>query len=143
MFDIGLLAQTAHPGDRLAGRSTLGDGHPGRLLRGEYRAAAALWAASEPGVEIAAVVSRGGRPDLAWPRLPSVRAATLLIVGGDDSVVLDLNRAAAGTAALREPARGRPRGDPPVRGAGGVRTATTLTREWFSTRYLAPAHARA
>ncbi|MEU6998866.1 phosphoribosyltransferase family protein [Nonomuraea sp. NPDC046570] len=57
-------------------------------------AAAALWAAGEQGDQIAAVVSRGGRPDLAGPRLPAVEAATLLIVGGDDRAVLDLNRQA-------------------------------------------------
>ncbi|WP_030452774.1 phosphoribosyltransferase [Herbidospora cretacea] len=57
-------------------------------------AAAALWAAAEPGNQVAAVVSRGGRPDLAGPRLPSVRAATLLIVGGRDELVLDLNERA-------------------------------------------------
>jgi putative phosphoribosyl transferase len=54
-------------------------------------AAAALWAAAEPGSEIAAVVSRGGRPDLAGPRLPLVRAPTLLIVGGADEMILELN----------------------------------------------------
>jgi putative phosphoribosyl transferase len=57
-------------------------------------AAAALWAAAEPGSGIAAVVSRGGRPDLAGPMLSAVRAPTLLIVGGDDQVVLELNRQA-------------------------------------------------
>lgn len=57
-------------------------------------AAAALWAAAAPDQDIAAVVSRGGRPDLAIPRLHHVRAATLLIVGGRDSMVLDLNREA-------------------------------------------------
>ncbi|SCY88053.1 Alpha/beta hydrolase family protein [Streptomyces sp. 136MFCol5.1] len=57
-------------------------------------AAAALWAAAEPDSTAVAVVSRGGRPDLAGPRLPAVTAPTLLIVGGDDEVVLDLNRRA-------------------------------------------------
>jgi putative phosphoribosyl transferase len=57
-------------------------------------AAAALWAAAAPDAGIAAVVSRGGRPDLAAPRLGEVRAPTLLIVGGDDTVVLELNRRA-------------------------------------------------
>ncbi|MCX4528077.1 MULTISPECIES: alpha/beta family hydrolase [unclassified Streptomyces] len=57
-------------------------------------AAAALTAAASPGADIAAVVSRGGRPDLAAPHLAEVRAPTLLIVGGDDSLVLDLNREA-------------------------------------------------
>jgi len=57
-------------------------------------AAAALWAAAEPGADIAAVVSRGGRPDLAGARLAAVRAPTLLIVGGEDTAVLALNRRA-------------------------------------------------
>ena len=57
-------------------------------------AAAALWAAPEFTGSVRAVVSRGGRPDLAGPRLPDVEAPTLLIVGGADHVVLDLNRQA-------------------------------------------------
>jgi len=57
-------------------------------------AAAALWAAAEAGDRVAAVVSRGGRPDLAAPRLPSVTAPTLLLVGGDDGIVIELNRRA-------------------------------------------------
>jgi putative phosphoribosyl transferase len=57
-------------------------------------AAAALWAAAEPTAQIAAVVSRGGRPDLAGARLSEVRSPTLLIVGGRDQVVEDLNRQA-------------------------------------------------
>lgn len=55
-------------------------------------AAAALLAAAQRPVEIRAVVSRGGRPDLARQVLEHVRAATLLIVGGRDAIVLDLNR---------------------------------------------------
>jgi dienelactone hydrolase len=57
-------------------------------------AAAALMAAAELGGAIGAVVSRGGRPDLAMAALPRVRAPTLLIVGGDDDVVIELNRQA-------------------------------------------------
>ncbi len=57
-------------------------------------AAAALWAAAEPTARIAAVVSRGGRPDLAGARLSDVPSPTLLIVGGLDRVVEDLNRQA-------------------------------------------------
>jgi putative phosphoribosyl transferase len=56
--------------------------------------AAALWAAADLGPRIGAVVSRGGRPDLATPHLSNVRAPTLLIVGGRDDVVLRLNREA-------------------------------------------------
>ena len=57
-------------------------------------AGAALWAAAEPGNDVAAVVSRGGRPDLVGDRLAAVTAPTLLIVGGRDHVVLDMNRSA-------------------------------------------------
>ena len=58
-------------------------------------AAAALWAAAGAGSKVEAVVSRGGRPDLAGSRLAEVRAPTLLIVGGRDDMVLGLNREAA------------------------------------------------
>jgi putative phosphoribosyl transferase len=58
-------------------------------------AAAALHAAAEASSDVAAVVSRGGRPDLAGPHLADVRAPTLLIVGSDDHVVVELNREAA------------------------------------------------
>lgn len=54
-------------------------------------AAAALVGAADPQLEIAAVVSRGGRPDLAGAALRQVRAPTLLIVGGDDDGVIELN----------------------------------------------------
>ncbi len=57
-------------------------------------AAAALMAAAERAGEVSAVVSRGGRPDLAGPALARVLAPTLLIVGGEDLPVIDLNREA-------------------------------------------------
>jgi putative phosphoribosyl transferase len=58
-------------------------------------AGAALWAAAEPDSPVRAIVSRGGRPDLAGARLESVRAPTLLIVGGRDEAVIEMNRDAA------------------------------------------------
>ncbi len=57
-------------------------------------AAAALIAAAERPEIVRAVISRGGRPDLAGDALPQVQAPTLLIVGGDDEAVIELNRAA-------------------------------------------------
>lgn len=57
-------------------------------------AAAALRAAASAGAEIAAVVSRGGRPDLAEKALPQVQSPTLFLVGGNDEKVLQLNRQA-------------------------------------------------
>jgi putative phosphoribosyl transferase len=57
-------------------------------------AAAALWAAADPDANVTAVVSRGGRADMAAERLAKVKSPTLLIVGGDDDVVIDLNEQA-------------------------------------------------
>jgi putative phosphoribosyl transferase len=56
--------------------------------------ASALRAAADLGKQINAVVSRGGRPDMAFEALPRVQAPVLLIVGGNDSIVIDLNRRA-------------------------------------------------
>jgi putative phosphoribosyl transferase len=56
--------------------------------------AAALKASVQPGVEVGAIVSRGGRPDLVEDILPQVKAPTLLIVGGDDTVVMGMNEQA-------------------------------------------------
>ncbi|MFF5973769.1 phosphoribosyltransferase family protein [Streptomyces sp. NPDC012769] len=94
VFDTPLLAERLRQAaDWLAerpGAGTLPTGYFGASTG----AAAALWAAAEPGSTVGAVVSRGGRPDLADARLPEVTAPTLLIVGGADPLVLDLNRQA-------------------------------------------------
>ena len=57
-------------------------------------AAAAIETAAAMGDKVSAVVSRGGRPDLAWPYLDSIKAPTLMIVGGHDDVVIGLNEKA-------------------------------------------------
>jgi putative phosphoribosyl transferase len=94
VFDIELLAGRLHdvtswlrgvPGAQAARFGYFG---------ASTGAAAALWTAAAPDADVDAVVSRGGRPDLAIPRLASVLAPTLLIVGGRDNVVLALNRQA-------------------------------------------------
>jgi putative phosphoribosyl transferase len=93
-FDIGLLAE------RLLGATDWLTQYPDtRHLRVGYfgastGAAAALVAAAERPDAVGAVVSRGGRPDLAGPVLARVQAPTLLIVGGNDLPVIDMNRAA-------------------------------------------------
>jgi putative phosphoribosyl transferase len=92
-FDIPLLARRL-----VAVVDCLRDepGSPGSigLFGASTGAAAALVAAAVRPAEVAAVVSRGGRPDLAGPALARVRAPTLLIVGEADEMVLELNRAA-------------------------------------------------
>jgi putative phosphoribosyl transferase len=94
VFDIPLLAERLLDATRW-----LGDDPDTRALRIGYfgastGAAAALVAAARAGSAIGAVVSRGGRPDLAGTALARVRAPTLLIVGSRDREVLALNRAA-------------------------------------------------
>ncbi|MFE3492090.1 phosphoribosyltransferase family protein [Streptomyces sp. NPDC059175] len=100
-------------------------------------AAAALWAAATPGTDVGAVVSRGGRPDLAGPRLPGVRAPTLLVVGGRDTTVLDLNRQAL--AALRCESRlvVVPGATHLFEEPGALDEVAELARDWF-TVHLTP-----
>lgn len=139
VFDVGLLAQRLVDATRWLRTQPGLDELPVGYFGASTGAAAALWAATEPDAGIAAVVSRGGRPDLAAARLPMVTAPTLLVVGGDDDVVLDLNRkaqaqltgcknhltvVAGATHLFEEP--------------GTLEAAAEAARDWF-TRHLAPA----
>ncbi len=118
----------------------------GRLALGYFGAstgaAAALVAAAEKPEEVRAVVSRGGRPDLAGAALTRVRAPTLLIVGGADLPVIELNRRASAllTVSKKELAV--------IPGAthlfvepGALEQVAALARDWF-TRYLVLDYAR-
>lgn len=93
VFDVPLLAE------RLTAAARWLHGHedfrhlPYGFFGASTGGGAALWAAADL-PDVAAVVSRGGRPDLAAPRLHLVRAPTLLLVGGEDKIVLALNRQA-------------------------------------------------
>ncbi|MBY0389886.1 MAG: phosphoribosyltransferase [Mycobacterium pseudokansasii] len=94
VFDIELLASRLVDVTRwLATRPDAGD-LPVGYFGASTGAGAALVAATDPRMEVRAVVSRGGRPDLAGRSLSNVTAPTLLIVGGRDHVVLELNRQA-------------------------------------------------
>ncbi|HYO20086.1 MAG TPA: phosphoribosyltransferase family protein [Dermatophilaceae bacterium] len=131
VFDVELLASRLTAATRW-----LGDRPDTASCRIGYfgastGAGAALWAAAEPEAQVAAVVSRGGRPDLAGPRLDRVRAPTLLIVGSADTAVLKLNQVAQ--ARLRSPSR-----ISVVEGAthlfgepGTLAEAAVLARDWF------------
>lgn len=98
---------------------------------------AALWAAAEPGADIAAVVSRGGRPDLAGRRLGAVRAPTLLIVGGADHQVIELNRWAQ--ERLRAPSELAivPGATHLFEEEGALAEVATLARDWFLRHFAA------
>lgn len=102
-FDIGLLAERLTGALEWIDREARTRDLPVGLFGASTGAAAALIAAAERPKAVAAVVSRGGRPDLAGDALGRVRAPTLLIVGGNDPVVIDLNRAAL--PQLRAPKR--------------------------------------
>jgi putative phosphoribosyl transferase len=96
VFDIELLGKRLIDATRwLRERSYVGH-LPLAYFGASTGAAAALWAAAELRHDVAAVISRGGRPDLASRRLAEVLAPTLLIVGARDQAVLELNRQAAG-----------------------------------------------
>jgi putative phosphoribosyl transferase len=142
VFDIGLLAgrlaavtRWLHEQPDLAGARV---GYFGASTG----AAAGLWAAAEPGSEVAAVVSRGGRPDLAMERLAQVRAPTLLIVGALDEVVLGMNGAAQRHLRCESYLAVVPGATHLFEEPGTLERVAGLARDWF-TRYLAPAHAQA
>ena len=95
VFDIDLLGDRVMEAlDWLQVHPELGHQRVG-VFGASTGAAAALLAAAQRPARVAAVVSRGGRPDLATPWLKRVQAPTLLIVGGNDTEVLQLNRSAA------------------------------------------------
>jgi predicted phosphoribosyltransferase/dienelactone hydrolase len=98
-FDIGLLAGRLIVASRWVKRRPGLADLPIGYFGASTGAAAALVAAADLGADVAAVTSRGGRPDLAGDRLGDVTAPTMLIVGGDDRAVLELNRQAAGRLA--------------------------------------------
>ncbi len=94
VFDVRLLARRLLAATRwLRAQPDTGTAPLG-YFGASTGAAASLWAAAELGGGVGAVVSRGGRPDLARPRLGLVQTPTLLVVGSSDETVLELNRRA-------------------------------------------------
>lgn len=133
-FDIELLA-----GRVTATVDWLGQGQEAPLPIGLFGAstgaAAALVAAAEREDAVAAVVSRGGRPDLAGSALARVRAPTLLIVGGADTQVLELNRRALELLHSEKELVIVPGATHLFEEPGALDEVARLAAEWFS-RYL-------
>jgi putative phosphoribosyl transferase len=131
VFDIGLLARRLVDVTRWLRTRPDTAGLPIGYFGASTGAAAALYAAAEPDADIAAVVSRGGRPDLAAARLAMVQAPTLLLVGGEDHVVLDLNRRAQ--ARLRGETRLAvvPGATHLFEEPGTLQAVARLARDWF------------
>ena len=135
VFDIGLLAERLEEvvgeAGQLMGDPTL----PVGLFGASTGAAAALVAAANLGPKIAAVVSRGGRPDLAGKALSDVTAPTLLIVGGEDHDVLALNRQAQRLLRGLNSLEVVPGASHLFPEPGAMERVVALTLEWFE-RYL-------
>ena len=136
VFDIGLLA-----GRLLAATGWLRTrpdvaGLPVGYFGASTGGAAALWAAAEPGADIAAVASCGGRPDLASPRLGFVTAPTLLIVGERDNAAPGHNRRAQADLRCENHLAVVPGATLLFDEPGTLAVTAGLARDWFA-RHLA------
>jgi putative phosphoribosyl transferase len=140
VFNIPLLA------DRLLQAVLWINGQPGLadlklgLFGASTGAGAALMAAGELDGHISAVVSRGGRPDLAGNALVRVTASTLLIVGGEDHHVITLNRQALAAMACEKLLRIVPRAGHLFEEPGTLETVTELASAWFEHYLTPPVH---
>lgn len=130
-FDINLLAR------RLVGATKwlAGETETSHLRPGYFGAStgggAALVAAAELGGEIGAVVSRGGRPDLAGPALVHVKAPTLLIVGGLDGPVIRMNEKAYGQLRCNKELKIIPGATHLFEEPGKLEEVASLAAKWF------------
>jgi dienelactone hydrolase len=130
-FDIGLLAK------RLAGATNWATKNPdtNNLIMGYFGAstgaAAALVAAVDCPDIIKAIVSRGGRPDLAGSMLPRVKAPTLLIVGGNDSQVIEMNEEALNLLKIEKKLVIVPGATHLFEESGTLEEVARLAADWF------------
>ena len=141
VFDIPLLAGRLSAATAWLRREGLAQGSAGDLPIGYFGAStgggAALWAAADPDSPVSAVVSRGGRPDLAGPRLDSVRAPTLLIVGQRDEQVLELNEQAFAALRCRKELSVVPGATHLFEEPGALEAVADLARDWFLSAFSA------
>lgn len=141
VFDIPLLAgRVVQALDWVRARAATA-ALPLGLFGASTGAAAALVASTERPQLVSAVVSRGGRPDLAETALPDVRAATLLIVGEHDREVLELNRAAYRLLRCEKRFEVVPRATHLFEEAGAMETVALLATDWFAEHLAPPAGA--
>jgi putative phosphoribosyl transferase len=136
VFDIGLLAGRLLDCTRWLQQQTATSSLPVGYFGASTGGGAALVAAAQFGDEIKAVVSRGGRPDLAGSHLGQVRAPTLLIVGGSDEPVIALNRQALAQLQGDKELVIVPGATHLFEEPGTLEEVARLARDWF-LRYLA------
>ena len=141
-FDIGLLARRLVDATRWLTTQTqashLGLGYFGSSTGG----GAALVAAAELGKDVGAVVSRGGRPDLAANALPRVQSPTLLIVGEYDDVVIQLNEEALARLRCEKRIKIIPHATHLFEEEGALEEVARLAAEWFRQHLRARTEAR-
>ena len=132
-FDIALLTERLGQAASWLGTEPLTAPLSLGLFGASTGAAAALQLAARDGSGIAAVVSRGGRPDLAGAAaLSAVTAPTLLIVGGDDGVVVDLNRQALSVLRCDKQLLVIPGATHLFEEPGTLQAAAQAARDWFT-----------
>ncbi|MFO7571600.1 MAG: phosphoribosyltransferase family protein [Gaiellaceae bacterium] len=135
VFDVELLARRLAAATRWLAAQPEARHLPIAYFGASTGAAAALLAVAELGDEICTVVSRGGRPDLASERLDEVRAPTLLIVGGADRGVLELNRDAAKRLTCRSELAVVPDATHLFEEPGALEQVASLAATWFTTEF--------
>jgi putative phosphoribosyl transferase len=135
-FNIELLAERVEGAIDWCVQNETTKKLPIGLFGASTGAAAALVAASRRSDKVKAVVSRGGRPDLAGAALPHVIAPTLLIVGGNDFQVIELNRAAAAKLQAEHELVIVPRAGHLFEERGALERVAELAREWFTRRLM-------
>lgn len=134
-FDINLLAERLAIATRWLLQQSESKGIKIGYFGASTGAAAALQAAAEPDIVISAIVSRGGRPDLAMPFLNMVKAPTLLIVGGYDDIVIELNREAYNQLKAEKKLVIVPGASHLFEELGKLEEVAKLAKEWF-LKYL-------
>jgi putative phosphoribosyl transferase len=130
-FDINLLTARMLALTDWVDQNEAMTGRPVGLFGASTGAAAALATAAARPATVGAVVSRGGRPDLAADRLPSVRQPTLLIVGGRDPVVLELNRQALALLSGEAKLEILPGASHLFEEPGALEAVARSARDWF------------
>lgn len=130
-FDIGLLAKRLKAATEWIAQNNSTKGLRVGYFGASTGAAAALVAAAELPEIIRAVVSRGGRPDLADKWLSGVRAPTLLIVGGDDLSVIDMNKEAMEKMSAEKKLVIVPKASHLFEEPGKLKEIAFLARSWF------------
>ena len=136
VFDIPLLADRLQMATEWVRRQRPTAGLPVGFFGASTGAAAALVAAAHLPKAVGAIVSRGGRPDLAGEALRRVKAPTLLIVGGNDQEVLALNRAALAELSCEKDLKVVPGATHLFEEPGTLDQVIALASAWFGTRLV-------